>query len=144
MHPVSSESRNATPPAILGALVADDDASIRRLVAKRFAAAGFTVYEARHGAEAAELALQHRPSLVVSDWNMPKLDGIQLAKLLADELADDAPPFVLLTAREFEVSDDMLAGLNVKLVMRKPFSARKLIDASLELVLPEIERRRSA
>ncbi len=120
----------------ISVLVADDDASIRRLVAKRLESAGYVALQARNGQEAADMAREHRPGFVVSDWNMPKLDGLGFARSLVDTFGDAAPPVILLTAREFEVREEMLAGLSIKQVLCKPFSARKLVDA-VEAILAE-------
>jgi DNA-binding response OmpR family regulator len=115
-------------------LVADDDASIRRLIAKRFETAGYRVFQAPHGEEAARLAAQHRPDAIITDWNMPKLDGIGLAERVREQQAEAATPLILLTARDFAIDQDAVTRLQIARVICKPFSARKLVEAVAQIL----------
>jgi DNA-binding response OmpR family regulator len=112
-------------------LVADDDLAIRVVVSRRFRSLGFDVIEAGDGNEALELTQGKTLALVVSDWDMPGLDGVQMARTLADAVTGQGPPAILLTARDFEIKDDTLDGTNVVAVMRKPFSGRKLVERAV-------------
>ena len=64
--------------APLRALVADDDAGIRRVLRLVLLGAGYDVVEATNGAEALERYRAERPELILSDLQMPRLDGIGL------------------------------------------------------------------
>lgn len=77
-------------------LVVDDSEVSRAIVARQLSAAGFTVSEARDGVEGALAALAERPSLVVTDLSMPRLDGFPLLRLLkSDPRSADVPVLIL-------------------------------------------------
>jgi len=115
-------------------LVVDDEAPIVRVVAKRFAAAGYEVLTASNGKLGLEMALRDRPDLVVSDVQMPELDGLGLARGLKGALGGAKPPIVLLTARSFMITDEQVREAGVTALMSKPFSARKLLELAQEIL----------
>ena len=87
----------------LRVLIADDNDSVRvavgRLLKERFELVGAV----STGRELVDAALAHRPDVIVSDLDMPSLDGLAALKVLRD--AGDTTPFVLLTAMEGDVRD---------------------------------------
>ncbi|CAI9403841.1 response regulator transcription factor [Nocardioides sp. T2.26MG-1] len=106
------------------ALVVDDEADLRRVVAAYLADDGFEVWEAADGTTALELARAHQPQLVVLDLKLPDIDGIEVCRRL--RTFTDAY-VVMLTARAEEV--DTLIGLSVGAddYLTKPFSPRILL-----------------
>jgi CheY-like chemotaxis protein len=66
-------------------LVVEDDQNIRITLTEMFRMAGYSVITARDGDEGYLQALAHQPDLIVTDLNMPILDGIELAKLIRRE-----------------------------------------------------------
>lgn len=116
-------------------LAADDSASMRQMVAFTLKGAGYQVIEAADGQEAYEKAKATRVDLVLTDQNMPKMDGITLVKNLRALPAFAKTPILILTT---ESSDDMkakgrAAGATGWLV--KPFDPGKLIEV-IRKVLP--------
>ena len=107
-------------------LVADDSATIRRLVAARLQADGYEVVEAEDGQEAVTLARAEHPDAYVLDKVMPKLDGFEVVRLLREDPETRAAPIVMLTERSGEA--DVLGGLElgVEEYMPKPFSPHEL------------------
>ncbi len=107
-------------------LIAEDSATIRRLVAARLAADGYDVVEAADGEEALDLARSNRPDLLILDKVMPKLDGFEVVRALREDPATRKVPIVMLTAQTSE--EDVLGGLGlgVEEYMPKPFSPREL------------------
>lgn len=63
-------------------LVVDDDASSRRLMVKYLTDAGLEILEAENGKDALTLILDQAPPIIVTDWNMPQMDGIELCRAL--------------------------------------------------------------
>jgi len=109
-------------------LAVDDSASMRQMVAFTLKGAGYTVIEAADGAEAFEKAKGARVDLVLTDQNMPKMDGITLVKNLRGLPSYNGTPILILTT---ESSDEMktkgkAAGATGWLV--KPFDPAKLIE----------------
>jgi CheY-like chemotaxis protein/signal recognition particle receptor subunit beta len=71
---------NTVPEMLRVALIADEDATFRRLLALPLAAQGFTIHEARDGAEAWKLARERRPWLILADLGMPEIDGFEFCR----------------------------------------------------------------
>lgn len=110
-------------------LVVDDDPDIVALVRFKLEAEGHEVLTAADGEAGLAAAREHRPDLVLADWTMPRLSGIEmLARLRADaEIA--GTPFILLTARAQETDEPGIDGF-----IAKPFSLGELttqVDAVL-------------
>ena len=107
-------------------LVADDDADILSLVQIVLETAGYDVLAAQDGAQAVELALAHRPALVILDVMMPRVDGLEAVRRLRAEAGFETLPIILLTARVADA--DVSAGLEAGATeyLRKPFSPQEL------------------
>ena len=87
----------------LRVLIADDNDSVRAAVVKLFEDRFEVVGAVSTGRELVDAALAHRPDVIVSDLNMPSLDGLAALKVLRG--AGDTTPFVLLTALVGDVHD---------------------------------------
>lgn len=90
-------------------LVVDDDPFFVRVLEKRFGAEGFQVMSAADGREGMKVIVTFEPDLVISDWMMPEVDGLELCQSVKTGLREAAPYFILLTAKG-EI-DDKLLGL---------------------------------
>lgn len=109
-------------------LIADDERYITTTLASKLRAAGATVIVANDGAEALALAREHLPELILSDYQMPILDGLEFCKQLATEIKTATIPIAMLTARGFKIPPSDLAATNVRVVLSKPFSVREVLD----------------
>ena len=122
-------------------LVVDDETAIRDMIAQSLRREGFTVMTAADAAEAKTLVINQRPELILLDWMLPDISGIELARQWKrDELTRDLP-VIMLTARVDE--DDKIRGLESGAddYVTKPFSPRELIariHAVLRRVQPEL------
>jgi two-component system alkaline phosphatase synthesis response regulator PhoP len=112
-------------------LVADDEAPIANVVAMKLRNAGLDVTVALDGQEAYERALADRPDFMITDLQMPGMNGLELCARLTAELGQGIPT-ILLTAKGFELNPADFAGLPVRRVMTKPFSPRELLAAVQE------------
>lgn len=116
-------------------LVCDDEAHIRHIIAHKLRGAGFTVAEARNGQEALTLLEQGgRPDLVISDFQMPLITGLELCKVMRQKAETSAIPVVMLTARGYILTDEELAQTNIRKVISKPFGVRQLLELVVELL----------
>jgi len=109
-------------------LVADDDATMRTLIEYVLSKAGHEPLLARDGTEALELAVRETPQIVLTDWMMPGLDGVELCRRLRD--AVPGAPYVyiiILTARDKpgDTAHGLEAGADDYIT--KPFDARELL-----------------
>ncbi|NLE60536.1 MAG: response regulator [Planctomycetes bacterium] len=107
-------------------VLAEDDAHILRVVSMWLKQNHHMVFEATNGRQALSLVLEHRPDILITDVNMPIMDGIALVKA-CDEQALPRMGTIMLTSRcdqnEIHAS---LEGLNVVL-HAKPFSPSRLM-----------------
>ena len=109
-------------------LAVDDSSSLRQMVAFSLKAAGYQVVEAVDGQDGLEKAKLQTVDLVLTDQNMPRMDGISLTKKLRENARFKTTPILILTT---ESSDEMkqkgrAAGATGWLV--KPFDPTKLIE----------------
>jgi len=120
-------------PAIL---VVDDEPHILHVVKLKLAKAGFRVLTAADGEEGLDLARRERPALIITDYQMPYLDGPGMCeKLYADPTTADIP-VVMLTARGFSLTEDDLAATHIVRLLSKPFSPREVLALVEELLEP--------
>ena len=109
-------------------LAVDDSASMRQMVAFTLKSSGYEVVEAVDGMDGLEKAKSKTFNLILTDQNMPRMDGISLTKKLRESPKFKATPILILTT---ESSDQMkmagrAAGATGWLV--KPFDPAKLIE----------------
>jgi len=108
-------------------LVVDDEPAICDMIRTCLELAGFRVKLSANGHLAHQMIVNERPDLVIADWMMPMMSGIELTRRLKrDELTADIP-VIMLTARADE--DDRISGLDSGAddYILKPFSTRELV-----------------
>ena len=115
-------------------LVVDDEPHIRYMLDYKLGRAGFTVLTASDGGQAYDLACEHRPDVVVTDFQMPGGDGLELCKRLNANTATASIPVLMLTARGYKVPASDLQQTNIRGLMDKPFSPKDLLARIKELL----------
>ena len=120
-----------TQPTIL---VADDEPHIVNAIALKLRHAGYRVLTARDGQQALQAALVDQPDLLIADYHMPLLSGLELCQRLRQ--ANAAIPTIMLTARGYTVDLCDAPASGILRTIAKPFSPRQLL-ASVEEVLGE-------
>jgi len=88
-------------------LVVEDDPFFQRILEKRISAEGYQVAAASDGREGMKAIVTFVPDLVISDWMMPEVDGLELCQSVKTGLREAAPYFILLTAKG-EINDKLL------------------------------------
>jgi two-component system, chemotaxis family, chemotaxis protein CheY len=78
-------------------LVVDDSRVVRKVARRMLEARGYTVREAEDGAVALDACRAQMPDVVLLDWNMPVMNGIEFLLLLRQEFGPDNPPVVFCT-----------------------------------------------
>jgi two-component system phosphate regulon response regulator PhoB len=108
-------------------LLVEDDRSIAELIKFHFSRAGYTVTSTPSGEEALILIDEIKPDLVLLDWMIEDLSGIEVCRRLRRRQSTANIPIVMLTARGEE--DDRLRGLETGAddYVTKPFSPRELV-----------------
>src|SRR6266513_2419323 len=84
-------------------LVADDESHILHVVSLKLRNAGFRVVTARDGQEALEMAQQEKPDLLITDYHMPQLSGLELCQRLKQDASTAMIPAIMLTARGYHL-----------------------------------------
>jgi two-component system phosphate regulon response regulator PhoB len=108
-------------------LVVEDELSLQKLLAYNLEAAGFEVAQAYDGEEAVALIEERQPDLVLLDWMLPQLSGLEVCRGLRRRTGTAHLPIIMLTARGEE--PDRLRGLDVGAddFVTKPFSPAELV-----------------
>ena len=95
------------PTAEVKVLIVEDDPFFLRVLHKRITSEGYQAMTACDGREGMKAIVTFEPDLVISDWMMPEVDGLELCQSVKTGLREAAPYFILLTAKG-EISDKLL------------------------------------
>ena len=108
-------------------LIVEDEAAIREMVDFALRRAGFNTLHAGNGREALDIIANQKPDMVLLDWMLPDLAGIDIARRLKREELTRDVPIIMLTAKAEE--HDKLKGFDVGVddYVTKPFSPRELV-----------------
>ncbi len=108
--------------------VCDDEPHIVLAVSLKFRKAGFEVSSAADGQAAWEVIQQEQPQVVISDLQMPRMDGLGLVQKMRSDPSFQNVPVILLTAKGFEIdAEELREEFGVQAVICKPFSPRQLL-----------------
>lgn len=117
-------------------MVVDDSASIRQVVSMALKAEGYEVIEACDGKDAISKLSGQKINLMISDVNMPNMDGITLVKELKKMPEHKFTPVIMLTteSQEGKKAEGQAAGAKAWVV--KPFQPAQMLAAVSKLILP--------
>ncbi|MFZ2149347.1 MAG: response regulator [Sedimentisphaerales bacterium] len=119
-------------------LVVDDEVHIVHVVAIKLRNNGYEVLSADNGAEAFELACKERPDIIVTDYQMPVMSGLELVEKLRQRQETKNIPVIMLTARSFAIPKEQQEDLQISGCLSKPFSPKELLG-NIEDVLYQKE-----
>jgi DNA-binding response OmpR family regulator len=109
-------------------LIADDDRDIVRFVALNLRLEGFDVVVANDGQDALDMALDVRPSLILLDTMMPRMDGYEVCSRLRDQRPDAQIPVIMLTAKSMDADRSMAYTAGADDWVTKPFDPADLVS----------------
>jgi CheY-like chemotaxis protein len=112
-------------------LVVDDDAATRMICAINLKAEGFSVIEASDGSEALELARSECPDLIVTDVDMPRRDGFELAEALRRDERTREIPLIFMSGQADETHRARALELGAIAFLAKPFDSETLATTAL-------------
>src|SRR6476620_6584143 len=115
-------------------LVADDESHILHVVSLKLRNAGYRVVTAADGQEGWEMALQERPDLLITDYHMPQMSGLELCRKLKQDPATAGIPAIMLTARGYALESEDTEQSGIYRMLSKPFSPRHLLAAVTEVL----------
>ncbi|MCH7682735.1 MAG: type II/IV secretion system protein [Gemmatimonadetes bacterium] len=120
-------------------LLVDDENQLRRVMRDLLERDGYTVFEAKDGAQALEQVDTHAPDILVLDLNLPGLDGYGVITQLRSRQATEDLPIIVLTAKGDEDNEVRVFELGADDFLSKPFRARAL-SARIQAVLARTRR----
>jgi DNA-binding response OmpR family regulator len=108
-------------------LVVDDDNYIRVILQKRLSAFGYTIHTAVDGTTGLAAAKEFQPDLIISDWTMPNMNGLEMCRKIKDDEQMRYAYFILLTAKDTQ--DDKIEAIEGGSddFLTKPFNDRELL-----------------
>ena len=115
-------------------LVADDESHILHVVSLKLRNAGFRVITARDGQEALEMAQAQHPDLLITDYHMPQLSGLELCQRLKQDARTSDIPAIMLTARGYHLEPRDTEQSGILRMLSKPFSPRHLLSTVNEVL----------
>ena len=110
----------------ISVLVVDDEEHIRNILEYNLSSYGFKVYQAEDGPTALELAREKKPDMILLDWIMPGLNGLQVLEKLKADQRTKSIPVIMLTAKKMltDIVKTLYAGADDYIV--KPFEPEEL------------------
>jgi signal transduction histidine kinase/ligand-binding sensor domain-containing protein/DNA-binding response OmpR family regulator len=141
-HAIHADSEQFLFPthnnSLLSILVIEDNDDIRNYI-KSSLEGSFNVHEATNGYDGIELALEAMPDVIISDIMMPIMDGIQMTKILKEDIRTSHIPIILLTAKDSLQSKSEGYAVGADSYITKPFSA-KLLKVRISNILETREK----
>jgi signal transduction histidine kinase/DNA-binding response OmpR family regulator len=123
-------------------LIVEDDADSRQLLNQLLLPLGFVLASAVDGLEAVAQAASFAPDLIIMDWRMPRLNGLEATRQIRAQAGSRAPKVVMLTASAFEEQRQEAMAAGISDFLRKPLQEEDLY-AALETQLGLQFQRRS-
>lgn len=117
-------------------MIVDDSASMRQVVGIAIKGAGYDLIEASDGKDALSKLTGEKVHLIVSDINMPNMDGITFVKEVKQLANYKFTPIIMLTTEVNQEKKQAAKDAGAKAWVNKPFQPSTLLDAISKLVLP--------
>ena len=117
-------------------MVVDDSASLRQVVGIALRGAGYDVIEGCDGADALAKLDGRKVHLIISDVNMPQMDGISFVKALKQNPAYKFTPVIMLTTEGQDAKKEEGRAAGAKAWVMKPFNPPQMLAAVSKLILP--------
>lgn len=108
-------------------LVVEDDPDMERLIVHRLSDAGYDVTSESDGQAGLAAIRESRPDLVVLDWMMPRLTGIEVCEEIRKDVTLEKTRILMVTAKSQKADIDRAYAAGVTQFLRKPFSLRELV-----------------
>ena len=109
-------------------LIADDEPNQLELMDFNLTNAGFSIIKASNGIHALELIENHSPDLIILDWMMPKMSGIDVCRTLRSRSETKQIPIIILSARSEDSDKSLGLDTGADDYISKPFSPKELIS----------------
>ncbi len=118
-------------------LFVDDDEMMRELVSYQLSDAGYNVLTAEDGKEGLKFFRHYKPQMVISDINMPEMDGIQLLKMIR-EISKETKIIIVSASDSFETAVKVMK-MGACDYLEKPFSLEVLVNSVEEILNNKVQ-----
>ena len=115
-------------------LVADDEPNQIELMKFNLEKNGFLVKSAFNGEQALDMIYKQKPNVLIADWMMPKMSGIELCKILRSNKDTKLLPIIMLSARSEDADKSLGLDTGADDYISKPFSPRELVSRVKALI----------
>jgi two-component system chemotaxis response regulator CheY len=116
-------------------LLVDDSASVRQVAGIALRRAGYETLEAANGKEGLAVLASARPNLIISDVNMPVMNGIEFLRAVKQHPTSKFTPVIMLTTESGDDLKQQGRDAGAKAWIVKPFQPQTLVDAVAKLIL---------
>jgi len=120
-------------------LIADDESHIRHVVRLKLGNAGYDIMTAEDGEEALSMVQEHLPDLLITDYQMPFMTGLELCIEMKKDAELSHIPAIMLTARGSSLEQSEMAMTNIHEVLSKPFSPREVLAVVERLLGSDVQ-----
>ncbi len=118
-------------------IVIDDEVHILHVISLKLRNAGYEVITAQDGKEALETVQVELPDLIITDYQMPFLSGLELCQRLKQLPSTRHIPAIMLTARGFALETTDMQDAGITTCINKPFGPRELLRIAQETLAPK-------
>ena len=115
-------------------LLADDEPNQIELMKFNLEKSGFLVKSAYNGEQALDMIYEKKPNVLIADWMMPKMSGIELCKILRSNKDTKLLPIIMLSARSEEADKSLGLDTGADDYISKPFSPMELVSRVKALI----------
>ena len=115
-------------------LLADDEPNQIELMKFNLEKNGFLVKSAYNGEQALDMIYEKKPTVLIADWMMPKMSGIELCRILRSNKDTKLLPIIMLSARSEEADKSLGLGTGADDYISKPFSPMELVSRVKALI----------
>ena len=115
-------------------LIADDEPNQIELMKFNLEKNGFLVKSAYNGEQALDMIYEKKPTVLIADWMMPKMSGIELCRILRSNIDTKLLPIIMLSARSEEADKSLGLDTGADDYISKPFSPMELVSRVKALI----------
>jgi chemosensory pili system protein ChpA (sensor histidine kinase/response regulator) len=126
-HSARSQHANTPHPKLPLVLIVDDSLSQRRALEHILTDAGFRIYSARDGIEAAEWLAKVKPDIVITDLEMPRMNGIELTSHIRTQANMKDLPIIMVTSRSTQKHKQLAEEAGIDFYLTKPVQDDELL-----------------
>ncbi|MFH0733159.1 MAG: PAS domain S-box protein [bacterium] len=126
----------------MNVLIVDDNKTAREILKEALETFSFIVSMAQTGQEAVEICTLQHFDLIIMDWRMPGMDGIEASKIILENSKSQTPTIVMLTGFGKQEIAEKSASVGIKAFITKPISYSHLFDTIMEVFGKEVRTKR--